>query len=658
MNLKELRMNKINIVFKPYINIFIFLFISIQSFIYLQHITGNYKLLNEYRYIDEITILENDKEISNHNYMNNNLLFDPNDKKKYTSKYDLEVNKIHTNEPYLRREPISLTLSSKNVDKLFDTRLIHETSNYTNSIIPILQDDTLSKLDEKIEFVKSNSYEQYLQILDRYYFHENSFILSPINEMNLGKDNNKIFSQYGFLSISIISSIMDVYGGFSINNFEKAKQTINLIYYIIAVLFSFVFFKNNYLRFGFILLLGIALFENGYYPFSYAPTLTNSRHLLDLLTVLFLYKYVTSSKNIYMMGAVALSIISILIAKDFGQFLFLSMIGTLVIPLIIKYIKHKTIDTFSVTMLLTSISFGVIAFKYYPMMPNPSIKYFLDGFYSFPFSNNLIFFIVIGVVFLQWLILLTLYEKLRESKYLYAYIFVLFYTEFLYLYFIWHGSVNNIIIYIYIYAIPFMIVYDLFNFKYKRYLSTIIIFLLILVYVKALSLFINQKKDYDNVFVTHKVYKWEHPRTGKILSTYSFDNFQDSINLIKKYSSTNEIYMISKYDNILGILSEKYSGFKFFELRSSIVTKIEFNDIKNQIDNEAEILFVDNDIERDFDKEMRSMNFFDLENYWRNESLKQRIPKLKVLKEMFVEVKNEYNLIEKGKMISVYKKKL
>jgi len=82
MNLKELRMNKINIVFKPYINIFIFLFISIQSFIYLQHITGNYKLLNEYRYIDEITILENDKEISNHNYMNNNLLFDPNDKKK------------------------------------------------------------------------------------------------------------------------------------------------------------------------------------------------------------------------------------------------------------------------------------------------------------------------------------------------------------------------------------------------------------------------------------------------------------------------------------------------------------------------------------------------------------------------------------------------
>ena len=629
----------------------------VQSFIYLQHIKSDYKLLNEYRYIEEITILNNDKEVSNNEYIDNNLLFNPNSKKKYTSKYDLVIDEIHTNEP-LTKESVKLTLSSNKISQLFYTNLINDTNNYTNSITSVLQANSLSKLDEKIEFIKINSYEQYLQRLDRYYFHENSFILSPINEMKLGRDKKKIFSQYGFLSISLISTIMDIYGGFSINNFEKAKKTIDLVYYLISVLFIFFLFKDNYLRFGFILFLGIALFNNGYYPFSYAPTLTNSRHLLDLIIVLFLYLYSTSSKNTYLIGAVTLSVISILIAKDFGQFIFLSMMGTLIIPLLIKYIKYKVIDKFSLTMLVITILFGAIAFKYYPMMPNPSIKYFLDGFYSFPFSNNLIFFIVTVIVFIQWLILLTLYDKFKETKYLYSYIFILFYTQFIYIYFIWHGSINNIIIYVYIFALPFMIAYNLFNFKYKKHLSTIVIFGLILLYVKTFSLFISEKKDYDDVFNTHKQYKWDHPRTGKIISTYSFDSFQDSINLIKKYSSSNEIYMISKYDNILGILSERYSGFKFFELRSSIVTKQEFHDIKVQINNGAKILFVDNDIERDFDEEMKKMIFFDLDNYWRNESLMQRIPKLEVLKKMFVEIKNGYELVEKGKMISVYRKKL
>lgn len=62
----------------------------------------------------------------------------------------------------------------------------------------MFQVDTLDKLEEKLKFIKDNVYEQNMQILDRYYFCENSFILSPLNEMDLGRDKKEIFSQYGF----------------------------------------------------------------------------------------------------------------------------------------------------------------------------------------------------------------------------------------------------------------------------------------------------------------------------------------------------------------------------------------------------------------------------------------------------------------------------
>ena len=202
-----------------------------------------------------------------------------------------------------------------------------------------------------------------------------------------------------------------------------------------------------------------------------------------------------------------------------------------------------------------------------------------------------------------------------------------------------------------------MIIYNQFQFKYKFYISAIIVLILSFVYFKTLNAFIIEKNNYDQVFKTHKLYKWENERAGGIIATYSFDNFQNSIDLIKKHSVSNEIYMISKYDNILGILSEKYSGFPFFELRSTIVTIEEYNQIKSIIEAKAEILFVDNDIDRDFDAEMKKMSFFDLELYWRDESFKQRIPKLEVLKKLFSEVKNSYELVEEGKLISVYRKK-
>lgn len=675
---------------KKYLFILIFVLLAIQSYFYLDHITSDYKLLNEYRYIDETTLLHGN-EVSNKEYINHNLLFNPEEKEKFSSTSDiffqdkkgLGLNFKNPMEPfiiakyeqqsynYILRDYNShlpdISYSKKKNILLSDYLLLNSKDlteyKYDSSIeptfdeYPMFQAVTIEKLKEKMDFIRFNIYEQNMQIFDRYYIHENSFVLSPINEMKLGRDKSEIFSQYGFLSVMMIDKIMDLYGGFSINNYEKAKKTIDLIYYLIAVVFIFYFFKDNYLRIIFILLLGIALFGNRYYAFSYAPTVTNSRHLLDIFLIGAFLSYALTLKKIYLLVIAVLSIISIWIAKDFGQFIFLSTLGTLSMLLGINWIRERSIDKKYLFILCSMLVAGLISFKLYPLMENPSIKYFLDGFYSFPFSSNIFYFIVLLTVFIQWLLLFLFYKKLEEKKYLSSYIFLLFYTEFLFTYFIWHGSLNNIMIYIFIFSLPFMIFYHLLDFQYKRYCSLGIILVLLVSYGNLLRSFIDDKITYNDIFKTHKLYKWNHERSGGILSTYSFADFQNSIDLIKKYNPDTKLYMISKYDNILGILSEKYSGFPFFELRSTIVTKNEFQMIKQIIEQDADLLFVDNDINRDFTQEMSQMSFFDLEPFWRNESLKQRIPKLQTLQNLFNDVKNDYELVEKGSLISVYRKK-
>ena len=55
---------------------------------------------------------------------------------------------------------------------------------------------------------------------------------------------------------------------------------------------------------------------------------------------------------------------------------------------------------------------------------------------------------------------------------------------------------------------------------------------------------------------------------------------------------------------------------------------------------------------------MKERRFFDLyDEYWYNENVKQRIPKLEILSKLFDEVKEDYILIERGELIDVYRKK-
>lgn len=664
--------------------------IIIQISFYFYGIFSDFKLANEFRYIDEQTILDNNQVVSNDQYIKENLCFNPNNINYKFNSYDnifLSGNKggfnFQNNPKFLVFDPYYRHISGdiynkfrthiENIAYNKDYNLTYYEARNLNSInsinrygvdvfshsYPMFGADTLSKLKEKTDFIAYNIFEQNIQILSRYYWEETPFMLNPINELDLGRNKSKIFSQYGFLSLYPIKFIMEQLGGISVSNFEKTKNIVCMIYYIIAISFIFLFFKNDLIRLIFILLLGIRFFSVTYYSYHYAPTFFDTRHFFDLIIVLFLF-YATKFQNlsaIFKIIYIFLALLSILMANDFGLYIFISLLGTLIVEYGIIAVKNrKLVNAEKIFFILIYAIVGIIFFIKYPLMKNPSIKYFIDGFYSFNIPSFL-FFLILLVVFIQWLMLVIFYKKLERSGHLLSYIFLLFYTNFLYTYLVWKPNISAVVFFIDV--LPFIIVLNLFPNKIKKAFSIISILIGMLLYIKFAIYYVWEIKNYNRIFETHKTYKWDHDRAGGIITTYPFDKFQNSIDLINKYSSnTNEVYMISKYDNILQFFSKKYSGLKYFELRSFLVSDIEYNEVLNLINNKADILYVDSDIDRDYKAEMKERRFFDIyENYWYNENVKQRIPKLETLSKLFNEVKENYELIDSRGLLNVYKKK-
>lgn len=698
--------NKIEFILKY----LIILVVIIQVMFYMEAILNKLHLKNEYFYIDETTILESGKEVVNSTFENEYLKFNENiSNVKYTSLdvYIKTGNYIDINHipkfyilPYLEYGNISESSSPYNylsatynrflsydlynndslnhfynynyedylkIDNNFNIKLsknfnllndLYDDKNHNiksnlevfNSY-PLFSSNDFSEFKNIVEFINKNFDEKLLQIMDRYYIHESSFVLSPLNELKLGKKAEDIFSQYGFYSIIGISEIMDLLGGFSLSNYEKSLKIIFLVYYLIFIFFIFYFFKDNKVRFSFLLILGISLYLNKYYFYQYPPGHAPFRHFFDILIVIIIYKF-NNNENRTLLYSLPFVLLSILINKENGMFIWLAYLGMFFISDIVNLLKEQIYSYKIILRTVIIFVLGLITLLYYPLAQNPSSKYFLDGFYSFRIYEG--FYFVLFMIIFSWFILIIFYNWLIKEKIFKLYLFTSIYAQLSYFYYVWGGGNAHLIVLIPIYLLPWIILFSRINFKYKTYLTYIIICILTVIYLFSLKSFIVEKYQSEKVFKNHKTYEWKFERAGGLISTVDPVYFEDSINLIKKYNKTDDITMISKYDNILSIFSKKYTNLQFFELRSLIVTKDEFNSVKQQIKN-SNIIFVDNDIKRDFENELKNPNFWIFVLF--EENIKQRIPKLQVLKNLFLEIENDYELVEKGKLISVYKRK-
>jgi hypothetical protein len=133
--------------------------------------------------------------------------------------------------------------------------------------------------------------------------------------------------------------------------------------------------------------------------------------------------------------------------------------------------------------------------------------------------------------------------------------------------------------------------------------------------------------------------------------------FEDSIELIKKYSPNEKgIYIISKYDNFLPLISERYSALPVIDFQWYVVTKQDYEDIIDFFkETEPKYIFADRDFAyRNFEYDI--VNYDSYARYFYGESL-ARVQRLKNMQSAAQEITKDYSAIESSLLLTVYERK-
>lgn len=154
----------------------------------------------------------------------------------------------------------------------------------------------------------------------------------------------------------------------------------------------------------------------------------------------------------------------------------------------------------------------------------------------------------------------------------------------------------------------------------------------------------------------HENYVWNLDR-AHFVSSMNPLFFENSANLIQKFSTEPAIHIVSKYDNILPFLAKKYSAMPFSELAKFLSTPRELALSIEKIRQDRPLyLFVDTDIERDYTMDVLDPRIPPHLNNLQWFSVK-RVKWQELLQKVFMAVKDDYEPVEQGMLISVYRRK-
>ena len=153
-----------------------------------------------------------------------------------------------------------------------------------------------------------------------------------------------------------------------------------------------------------------------------------------------------------------------------------------------------------------------------------------------------------------------------------------------------------------------------------------------------------------------KIYDWDFKKAS-LRSTIDPVYFSDSIKLIDKYTpkDTATIGIVSQYDALLLFLSDKLSALPHFDLASCLMSSTESNIFVHALQkNNPEYLFVDSDIDIPYILDIVSIRAYGEVLHFES---RQRATVLNEMHNIYQRVINNYEPVERGKLLTVYKRK-
>jgi len=678
---KFAKQNLINRVVKQKVVYYSLLFVICLQMLsmFIPYIQGKLLMVNELMSIPEETII-NGKYIDNTNYINQHKLLE-------YPKYDVEKGmpkptpdryaflpktellsyfiEQHRNSYYYDNKINALFINRgmqedeyKELQELYDTNTGERKA--VDRLFYASRSSSLKRVidqysDEEISFLNKNQFEMHWQILNRWVMHHHNFLLGPINEYALGKPLNDINIQYGWLDVVFLKKLIEMTGGLTYQNYFKVLFSFYPLYYLLYVALTFLVFKDiRYVVIAVALAIGCLNAMNYQFIFL-GPGLNPIRHLTDVFVAGAFFMYLCSNKKYWFIIAVICSLAGVVNNSQFGMFNLAALLGTM----LVKFIAEPK-SKFWIEKLICGLA-GIIGLSLYTLLKvgkNLLLSYYLDGILGFPVSTTITISILIFIIVSYAIIIKSLLQSKTALSYIALY-FLLYFQLFL-IYWVWNPNdpslfkIGSIVFSLTAVAVLKLLIEASQISSGKNFVIALaIIVSTVFIYLPSLRVYYQTKSEYMNVFKNHRTYQWKLD-TASFTSTMNPKYFSNDVNIINKYSDSTGIYIISKYDNFLPFIAKRYSAMPFPDLQWFLNTDKEVEQCIEKINTDRpNFLFVDADIERNIVNEI----IYDDAPVSIASNLESiaRVLRLNELKKIYYAVKNNYELIEKGYLISVYK---
>lgn len=505
-------------------------------------------------------------------------------------------------------------------------------------------------------FVSRNFLENIFHNMSRGQMNHIGHILNPINEYMLGKSIKEIYFQYGMGNTFIMKWTMELFGGISIDNYYKC-YIFYLFYYLTFLLMVFVLFKDS----GYVLccfaVLAFAFFYQGYIGFIIAPGIIPTIHMFDAPVFILVLLFFRQNRLIYLIFAIVFSVLSIMVNQQFGVFLVASLIASLLL-FANENRDGKTKKIWLLGIFFTAIIGITVYYLVSSKLPGNKFFYFLTGLFSWR-AHRIIILLTIVYLTISYFLMFILKESRSYLKYIYLMIFV--YTQGLFVYYYWAGLSNHLptvmpFVGVQVFLVFYMIEKGIipntmFGHKIPSLFRVLSISILLVIILQNATIFYRQKALFLNNFASHRTYKWNYDR-ARLTTTINPEPINEGVSMIRRYSVDEPgIYIISRYDNLLPFLAERYSLMPFFEMSWHLFSDQESYEVIEMLRNrKPKYLFVDSNM--------------GVENYlwdklyptFYNESAARRGRNEEMYK-VFMAVGDDYEKVEKGALLSVYRRK-
>lgn len=488
------------------------------------------------------------------------------------------------------------------------------------------------------------------------WFHHQNHVMSPISRFNLGVNPDNIFMQYGYGTTLLFQKALNHINGFNFGDYFRFLNSFSYVYYFAFLAILFVIFKNPVVALSVWGLILIALNKFLYIHWYIAPGANPIRHFFDIFAILFFYLYVRNHKKINLLIVDLLCLCGIFIYPMYGLFLSLAVVVASLIRLIAQKSKFE---------LLNSIILGIvslIAYKSFSIGLDLSSSNFFNGLSGFLATKKVILLIFILIAAAYALIIKNIKTANPNKDLL---LFLVLYVQGILLYFMVISEMSHFLVlaplYIFTLFVFIQLFKDTFNISDKSFeIFNHIVFTII----AAILVFVSFPAHLSDVSTAkieiqhHPIYDW-NIQNSNFKSDMNPKYFIDSIALLKqkKYSDNNKIYMISEYDNFLPLLADKYNAFSYIDLQWYVSEPRIYLEIKNQLINDKpKYIFVDKFLTTDkIESIVYHVPISGNDGYFDLSLLKYL--RLRTLKYLFEEVRDDYKPVASSYLLTVYERK-